>query len=78
MSSRHFNCISDRNITLCATPVGNPDLEFSTTDLRVNIGSGRTVSGTWRCSEWFHAYMLNTFIKEIDKYVTNNISKYGR
>lgn len=78
MSSRHFNCISNRNITLCTTTVSNPDLEFSTTDLRVNMSSGRTVSGTWRGSEWFHAYMLNTFIKGIDQYVTNNISKYGR
>lgn len=77
-NSRHFNNISDRNITLCVSEVSNPDLEFSTTDLYVSIGSGRTVSGTWRCSECFHAYMLNTFIKGIDYYVTNSIGKYGR
>lgn len=78
MNSRHFNNISDRNITLCASTVSNSDLEFSTTDLDMTIGSGRTVSGTWRCSECFHAYMLNTFIKEIEKYITNSIGKYGR
>lgn len=78
MNSRHFNCISDRNINICVTTVSNPDLEFSTTDLDVTIRGGRTVTGTWRCSECFHAYMLNTFIKEIDKYVTNNVSKYGK
>lgn len=77
-NSRHFNCISGRNIDLSTTTVSNSDLEFSTTDLRVTIKSGRTVSGTWRCSEWFHAYMLNTFIKGIDNYVINSISKYGR
>ena len=77
-NSRHFNCISGRNIDLSTTTVLNSDLEFSTTDLYVSIGSGRTVSGTWRCSECFHAYMLNTFIKEIDKYITNSIGKYGR
>ena len=78
MNSRHFNNISDRNITLRVSTVSNPDLEFSTTDLNMTLRSGRTVSGTWRCSECFHAYMLNTFIKEIDKYVTNSIGKYGR
>lgn len=78
MNSRHFNCISDRNIDLCVTIVSNSDLEFSTTDLDVTIRRGRTVTGTWRCSESFHAYMLNTFIKEINKYVTNNTSKYGK
>lgn len=78
MNSRHFNNISDRNITLCVSTVSNPDLEFSTTDLDMTIRSGRTVSGTWRTSECFHAYMLNTFIKEIEKYITNSIGKYGR
>ena len=77
-NSRHFNCISGRNINLCVTTVSNSDLEFSTTDLCVTIRSGRTVSGTWRCSECFNAYMLNTFIKEIDNYITNNIGKYGK
>lgn len=77
-NSKHFNCISGKNIDLSTTTVSNSDLEFSTTDLHVTIKSGRTVSGTWRCSEWFHAYMLNTFSKEIDKYVTNSTSKYGR
>lgn len=78
MNSRHFNNISDRNIDLHTDTFTNDDLEFSTTDLRVSIRSGRTVSGVWRCSECFHAYMLNTFIKEIEKYVTNSIGKYGR
>lgn len=78
MNSRHFNNISDRNITLRISTVSNPDLEFSTTDLNMTLRSGRTVSGTWRCSECFHAYMLKTFIKEIERYVTNSIGKYGR
>lgn len=77
-NSRYFNCISDRNIDLSITTVSNSDLEFSTTDLCVSIRSGRTVSGTWRCSACFHAYMLNTLIKGIDNYVTNSIGKYGR
>lgn len=78
MNSRHFNNISDRNITLRVSEVSNPDLEFSTTDLGMTMRSGRTVSGVWRCSECFHAYMLNTFIKEIEKYVINSTNKYGR
>lgn len=78
ISNRRFDFIRDRNISLCATTISNPDLEFSTTDLSVYVESGRTVTGTWRCSERFHAYMLNTFSKEIDKYVTNSTSKYGR
>ena len=78
ISNRRFDFIRDRNINLCVTTVSNPDLEFSTTDLEVTIMSGRTVTGTWRCFERFHAYMLNTFSKEIDRYVINSTGKYGR
>ena len=78
ISNRRFDFIRDRNISLCTTTVSNPDLEFSTTDLEVSLRSGRTVTGCWRCSENFHAYMLNTFSKEIDKYVTNSTGKFGR
>ena len=78
ISNRRFDFIRDRNISLRVTTVSNPDLEFSTTDLEITIQSGRTVTGSWRCSERFHAYMLNTFSKGIDKYVINSTSKFGR
>lgn len=78
ISNRRFDFIRDRNISLCVTTISNPDLEFSTTDLEVTIMSGRTVTGSWRCSERFHAYMLNTLSKEIDRYVTNSTGKFGR
>ena len=78
ISNRRFDFIRDRNISLRVTTISNPDLEFSTTDLEVTIQSGRTVTGSWRCSERFHAYMLNAFSRGIDKYVTNSTSKFGR
>lgn len=78
ISNRRFDFIRDRNISLRVTTISNPDLEFSTTDLEIIIQSGGTVTGSWRCSEHFHAYMLNAFSKKIDKYVTNSTDKFGR